>query len=95
MHHRPALCIINHGAKGGPMSIRSGGSQCSSVPTYTLVVHNVILYRLGGAQDDFACSSSNFLMVYNAVVSLSESVNRHMQMDRRDSFYYLDYLCGN
>ncbi len=31
------------------------GSQCSSVPTYTLVVHNVALYRLGGAQDDFAC----------------------------------------
>ncbi len=29
------------------------GSQYSSVPTYTLVVHNVALYRLGGAQDDF------------------------------------------
>ena len=24
-------------------------------PTYTLVVHNVALYQLGGEQDDFAC----------------------------------------
>ena len=30
------------------------GSQCrTSVPTYTFVVHNVALYQLGGAQDDF------------------------------------------
>ena len=29
------------------------GAQCSSVPTYTLVVHNVALYWLGGAHDDF------------------------------------------
>ncbi len=45
-------------------------SQCSSVPTYTLVVHNVALYRLGGAQDDFACPLSTFLMVYNAVLNV-------------------------
>ena len=31
------------------------GSKCSSVPKYTFVVHNVALYRLGSAQDDFAC----------------------------------------
>ena len=31
------------------------GSQCSSVPMYTLVVHNVALCWLGGAQDGFAC----------------------------------------
>ncbi len=30
------------------------GSQCSSVLTYTLVWHNVALYWVGGAQDDFA-----------------------------------------
>ena len=50
------------------------GSQCSSVPTYTLVVHNVALYQLDGAQDDFACSLSTFFMVYNAVSSVSVSV---------------------
>ena len=51
------------------------GSQCSSVRTYTLVLHNVALYQLGGAQDDFACSLSNFfLMVYNAVLSVSVSI---------------------
>ncbi len=48
-------------------------SQCSSVPTYNLVVHNVGLYRLGGAKDDFACSSPS-LMVYNAVNIVSLSV---------------------
>ena len=48
------------------------GSQCSSVPTYTLVVHNVDLYQLGGAQDDFACSLSIFfLLEYNAALSVS------------------------
>ena len=31
------------------------GSQCSSVPTHTLVVHNVALSGLGGAQNDSAC----------------------------------------
>ncbi len=46
------------------------GSQCSSVLTYTLVVHNAALYRLHGAQDNFACSLS-FFMVYNAVLSVS------------------------
>ena len=51
------------------------GSQCSSVSTYTLVVHKVALYQLGGAQDDFACSLSIFLMVYNAVLSVSVSVS--------------------
>ncbi len=47
------------------------GSQCSSVPTYTFVVHNAALYGLSGAQDDFACSLSIFIMVYNAVLSVS------------------------
>ncbi len=49
------------------MSVRS-----SSVPTHTLVVHNIALYRLGGAQDNFACSLSNFFdgVQWN-VVSLS------------------------
>ena len=28
------------------------GSQCSYVATYTLVVHNVALYCLGGAHDN-------------------------------------------
>ncbi len=46
------------------------GSQCSSVPTYTLVVHSVALYRLGGAQNDFAYYQI-FLIVYNAVLSVS------------------------
>ncbi len=50
------------------------GSQCSSVQTYTLVVHKVALYQLGGAQNDFACSLSTFFMVYNAVLSVSVSV---------------------
>ena len=36
------------------------GLQCSSVPMCTLVVQNVALYQLGGAQDDFACSLSIF-----------------------------------
>ncbi len=31
------------------------GSQCSSVPMFILVVHNVALYQLGAALDDFAC----------------------------------------
>ena len=37
-------------------------SQCSSVPMYTLAAYNVDLYRLGGAQDDFVCSLSNFFL---------------------------------
>ena len=45
------------------------GSQCSSVPMYTLVVRKVPFYRLGGAQDDFACSF--FYGVQCSVVSLS------------------------
>ncbi len=48
------------------------GAQCSSVPTYTLVVHNVALNQLGGAQDNFACSLSFFFHgVQCNVVSLS------------------------
>ena len=31
------------------------GSQSSSVLTYTLVVHNVVLSQLGGAQGNFCC----------------------------------------
>ena len=41
------------------------GWQCSSVMMYTLVMQNIALCLLGGAQDDFACSLSKlFLMVY-------------------------------
>ena len=48
------------------------GSQYSSVPTYTLVLHNVALYRLSGAQENFACSLLNFFDgVQCSVVSLS------------------------
>ena len=44
------------------------GSQCSSVPTYTLVVQNIALYRL---QDNFACLISTFFCgVQCSVVSL-------------------------
>ena len=74
VHHQSALCITDlyHGAQGGPMSVRT---QCSSLPTYTLVVHNVALYRLGGAQHDFCMFVINlFLMVYNAVLSVSVGV---------------------
>ena len=39
---------------------------------YTLVVHNAALYRLGGAQDDFACLLSIFSAgVQCSVVTLS------------------------
>ena len=39
---------------------------------YTLVVHNVALYQLGGAQDDFTCLLSNFFDgVQCSVVGLS------------------------
>ena len=52
------------------------GSQCSSVPTYTLVVHNVALYRLGGAQDCFSCSLATFFFdgVQCSAVSLTVRV---------------------
>ena len=47
------------------------GSQCSSAHTYTLVVHNIALYRLGGAQDEFAGSlSALFVMVHNTMLSV-------------------------
>ena len=36
------------------------GSQYNSVPTYTLVVHNIALCWLGGTEDNFACSLSTF-----------------------------------
>ncbi len=51
-------------------------SQCSSVPTYTLVVHNIALYRLGGAQDYFACLfiSNNTDMMHHAMLSVYLSV---------------------
>ena len=45
------------------------GSQC------TLVVHNVALYGIGSAQDDFACSLSIiFDGVQCSVVSLSAQI---------------------
>ena len=33
------------------------GSQCSSVPVHTLMVHNAALFWLGGAEDNFSCTS--------------------------------------
>ena len=39
LHCAPSTCIVHH-----------QGWQCSSVPAYTLVVHNVALYWLDGAQ---------------------------------------------
>ncbi len=54
------------------------GTQCSSVQTYTLVVHNIALYRLGGAQDDFACLLSIFFYaVQCSVVSLCVCVTKY------------------
>ena len=46
VHHRPVLCTMTQCTK------------CSFVWTYTFVVHNVALYWLGGAHDDFSCSLS-------------------------------------
>ncbi len=67
------------------------GSQCSSVPPYTLVVHNVALYRLGGAHDDFACSLSNlFGRVQCNVVSLSVCLSVNFFMLNRLT-YDLDF----
>ncbi len=89
VHHRPALCTTNLRCVPWctrrayvDMSVRSimidnvhanQGSRCNSVLTYTLVVHNVALCRLGGAHNDFARLLSNFFMVYNAVLSVSVS----------------------
>ena len=88
VHHRPALCTTDlrcapMSVRSGGRPRHSifvvdnehanQRSHCSFVPTYTLVVHNVALYRLGGAQDDFAYSFNFFLMVYNAVLSVSIS----------------------
>ena len=50
------------------------GSQCSNVPMYTLLVHNVAFCWLGGAQGNFACSLSALTVVTSAqydVVSLA------------------------
>ena len=48
------------------------GSQCSSVPTYTLVVHNAALYRFGGARNNFLHVYYQFFYgVQCSVVSLS------------------------
>ena len=46
------------------------GLQCSSVPMYTLVVHKVALYRLGGAQTILHVCYQFFLVVHNAVLSV-------------------------
>ena len=66
-------CVVHHGVIYFMFDNEHAnqGSHCSSVPMYTLVVHNISLYQLGSAQDDFACSFINFLMVYNAVLSVS------------------------
>ena len=89
MHHRPELCTTNllcaHVTKAWTYNTSNilmfdnehanQGSQCSSVQTYSLVVHNVALYQLGGGQDDFACSLRTIReKVYNAVLSVSVSV---------------------
>ncbi len=83
----PPTCVVQKGGLyvpeklGSPLTffmfdnkLANQGSQCSSVLTHTLVVHNIDLYRLGGTQDGFACSLSNFFMMYNAVLSVSVSV---------------------
>ncbi len=51
--------------------LRCAPSNCVDLHNIAIlsIVHNVALYRLGGAQYDFACLLSNFLMVYNAVLS--------------------------
>ncbi len=47
-------------------------AQCSSVLTYTLVVHNIAWYWLGGVQDNFACWLSTLtVMVHNTRLSVS------------------------
>ena len=51
LHCAPSSCIVHHGAQGAPMSVSSEGRPRQ---TFTLVVHNVALFWLGGAQDDFA-----------------------------------------
>ena len=63
LHFAQPTCVVHHDAQAGPMSVRckysifvvdnehaNQGSQCSFVPAYTLAVHNVTLYLLGGAQ---------------------------------------------
>ena len=59
VQNRSALCIM---VNKGDLCIfvvdnahANQGSKCSSVLMQTLVVHNIALYWLGGAQDDFAC----------------------------------------
>ncbi len=63
-------CVVHHGAQWEPLFLRSifvvdnkhtnQGSQYSSIPTYTLVVYNVALYRLGGAHWRFCMFVINF-----------------------------------
>ena len=70
LHCAPPTCIVVDNEHANQ------GSRCSSAPTYALVVHNVAFYRLGGAQDDFACLLSNFFYgVPCSVVSLSGLIN--------------------
>ena len=79
MHHGAALCTMVH--KGDLIhniifvvdnEHANQGSQCSSLPTYILVVHNVALYGLAGAQDYFACSlRTTCKMLYNMMLSIS------------------------
>ena len=53
------------------------------VPTYTLVMQNVALYGLGGAQDNFACSLSIFLDgAQCSVVSISVLMSQDPCMQR-------------
>ena len=60
VHHRPALSTM---VRKGPMSIWSTDVHN--------IVHNVALYWLGGAQDDFACSLSTLtMMVHNMLLSV-------------------------
>ena len=42
-------------------------TQNSMVLTYTLVVHNIALCQLGGAQDDWPCSLTIFFLMVLSV----------------------------
>ena len=82
VHHRPVLCTTGlHCAPKYSISMfdnehANQGLQCSSVLIYTLVVHNIALYRLRGAQDDFACSlSTSLFIIYSCLSYLSCCLN--------------------
>ncbi len=68
------------------------GSQCrTSVPTYTFVVHNVALYKLGGAQDDFCMFIMNHFrngaQYYVVSLSVCQGFVPHLNGSRPHSHY--------